>query len=212
MGGAAAVLGGAAAVFGVGGGAAVFGVGGAAVFGVGGGGLRNLSAALSLRSVRRRSAAGVFASVQLFGRGAFAALVFFNSRPQNRGGVAAQGCCRACAVFAARRRFWAARRFLAAARRGGFGQRGGGFGQRGGGFGRRGGGFGRRGGFWCGRRGGFWRGRRLFAQPFGGALAPLGSPPCFVPDFAPCFAAVIPRADFAPNFYAGRAPELLIFL
>ena len=37
------------------GGAAVFGVGGAAaVLGVGGGCLRNLSAALSLRSVRRR--------------------------------------------------------------------------------------------------------------------------------------------------------------
>ena len=43
---------------------------------------------------RRRGAS----SVQLFGRGAFAALVFFNSRPQNRG---------------AARRFWAARRFLA---------------------------------------------------------------------------------------------------
>ena len=44
---------GGAAVFGVGG-ATVFGVGGAAVFGVVGGCLRNLSAALSLRSVRRR--------------------------------------------------------------------------------------------------------------------------------------------------------------
>ena len=86
--------------------------GAAPVLGVGGGCLRNLSAALSLRSVRRRSAVGALGYAQLFGRGVFAALVFFNSRPQNRG--------------AAQRRFWAARRF---------------------------------------------------AQSFGGALAPLSSPP-----------------------------------
>ena len=59
--------------------AAVLGGGAAAVFGVRGGCLRNLSAALSLRSVRRRSAAGVLASVQLLGRGFLPRLFFLTA-------------------------------------------------------------------------------------------------------------------------------------
>ena len=39
--------------------------------------------------------------------------------------------------------------------------------------------------------------RRRFAQPFGGALAPLGSPPCF--------AAVIPRAGLCTVFCGGHS-------
>ena len=72
--------------------------------------------------------------------------------------------------------------------------------------------FGVGGGFWRGRRGGgLWRGRRLFAQPFGGALAPLGSPPCFVPGFAPCFAAVIPRAGLCAGLLCRARARIINF-
>ena len=52
---------------------------------------------------------------------------------------------------------------------------------------------------------------RLFAQPFGGALAPLGSPPCFVPGFAPCFAAVIPRAGLCAGLLCRARARIINF-
>ena len=53
--------------------------------------------------------------------------------------------------------------------------------------------------------------RRLFAQSFGGALAPLGSPPCFVPGFAPCFAAVIPRAGLCAGLLCRARARIINF-
>ena len=55
-----------------------------------------------------------------------------------------------------------------------------------------------------------WATRR-FAQPFGGALAPLGSPPCFVPGFAPCFAAVIPRAGLCAGLLCRARARIINF-
>ena len=56
-----------------------------------------------------------------------------------------------------------------------------------------------------------WAARRRFAQPFGGALAPLGSPPCFVPGFAPCFAAVIPRAGLCAGLLCRARARIINF-
>ena len=53
--------------------------------------------------------------------------------------------------------------------------------------------------------------RRRFAQPFGGALAPLGSPPCFVSGFAPCFAAVIPRAGLCAGLLCRARARIINF-
>ena len=61
------------------------------------------------------------------------------------------------------------------------------------------------------RRGGFWCGRRLFAQPFGGALAPLGSPPGFAAGFAPDFAAVIPRAGLCAGLLCRARARIINF-
>ena len=55
-----------------------------------------------------------------------------------------------------------------------------------------------------------WAARR-FAQSFGGALAPLGSPPCFVPGFAPCFAAVIPRAGLCAGLLCRARARIINF-
>ena len=136
-------------------------------------------AALSLRSVRRRSAAGVLASVQLFGRGVLPRLFFLTAARKT----------------VARRRFWAARR----------------------------GGFGRRDAAVLGVGG-----AAVFGV--GGAAAVFGVGGGCVRNLSAALSLrsvrrrVLSRAlhrvlrrsfcvpDFAPDFYAGRAPELLIFL
>ena len=48
-----------------------------------------------------------------------------------------------------------------------------------------------------------WAARRRFAQPFGGALAPLGSPPCF--------AAVIPRAGLCAGLLCRARARIINF-
>ena len=75
--------------------------------------------------------------------------------------------------------------------------------------------FGVGGGFWRTRRGGgfgrcgaarrflAWSARRQFAQSFGGALAPLGSPPCF--------AAVIPRAGLCAGLLCRARARIINF-
>ena len=129
------------------------------------------------------------------GGAGFCRTCFFNSRPQNRGAAAVLGgaarlflvwAARLFLVWAVRRQFWAARRrFLACAAAAVLGG--------------------------AARRFLVRAARRLFAQPFGGALAPLGSPPCFVSGFAPCFAAVIPRAGLCAGLLCRARARIINF-
>ena len=56
---------------------------------------------------------------------------------------------------------------------------------------------------WAARRFLACAARRLFAQSFGGALAPLGSPPCF--------AAVIPRAGLCAGLLCRARARIINF-